>query len=456
MKVMIKWMPPMRCRVFHWTALALAVAALLGCGGGGAGGSSAASAPAPAPPVGEKPFILDTVRRNDLFPEALPAQVDLNAYATPGDLLEALVHTARQEGKDRWSAVARRDPAQEPQTRFQDRPERPDIKKGFGFRHALQGGKVFVTDVLPGSGAAGAGLRRGDEILGTGPTPEMSIPPAGIQNPAAFLYRFGKETAWGAQPEGGAARYFRIRRASGETVDLRIAQRAFNAPPVEQSDVLHRDPGRIVGYLRLRQFHPAARQALFEAFARFKREGVTDLVLDLRYNPGGDGGTLDLVLDLLRARPHPDETMYRLLGAGGRLLERHAFSERPESIRPRRIAVIVTGESSSSSEALANVLAPYYHRNLALVGARTGGKPVGMLTFPIPGSPLALKLVTARIVNMEGMGDYYQGLPYAHFQAASCAAEDDPAHAPGDPAEASTRTALEWILHGTVPHGPIR
>jgi hypothetical protein len=106
---------------------------------------------------------------------------------------------------------------------------------------------------------------------------------------------------------------------------------------------------------------------------------------------------------------------------------------------------------------LVNALLPYFRGNLALVGSRTHGKPVGMEPLPVPGARTwGVLLVTLHVRNAAGVGDYFQGLPDRHFAGSSCAAEDDLRHAPGDPAEASTAAALRWIVDGTSALGPIQ
>jgi hypothetical protein len=121
-----------------------------------------------------------------------------------------------------------------------------------------------------------------------------------------------------------------------------------------------------------------------------------------------------------------------------------------------KLACIVSEQSASASEALINALLPGYQGNLAMVGRRTGGKPVVCSHFPIPGTDLTLVLVSARVLNAQGHGDYWDGLPYAGFLGATCAAPDNLGHPQGDPREASTRAALDWIETGAAALGPVR
>jgi C-terminal processing protease CtpA/Prc len=252
--------------------------------------------------------------------------------------------------------------------------------------------------------------------------------------------------------------WFRMQRAGGgEVRDLRLRKTSVQADPVPQAAeprIIPAGPHR-VGYLELREFAPPAAAGLRRAMAQFRQQGVTDLIVDLRYNPGGDLDTLVLLANLLCAPGADGGLMFRFHDHGHTAFQPIWFRLQPETVQPLKLAFIVTRESGSASEAVVHALAPYYRRNLALVGQRTHGKPVGCSVFTVPGSDLELSLVVHQVENADGCGGYFDGLPYAQFPGDTCAAEDDLDHAPGDPAEASTAAALRWILHGSSERGPI-
>jgi hypothetical protein len=74
------------------------------------------------------------------------------------------------------------------------------------------------------------------------------------------------------------------------------------------------------------------------------------------------------------------------------------------------------------------------------VGAATCGKPVGMTVVEY--GDWTYWVITFRVLNARGEGDYFDGL------SPTCPAEDDFAHELGDPAEASLAAALHYIRHG--------
>ena len=65
-----------------------------------------------------------------------------------------------------------------------------------------------------------------------------------------------------------------------------------------------------MGYLNLRQFTQSARGPLSAASEFFQLNGVTDFVIDLRYNGGGLLSVADLMLDLFGGRIADQQTSF--------------------------------------------------------------------------------------------------------------------------------------------------
>lgn len=68
--------------------------------------------------------------------------------------------------------------------------------------------------------------------------------------------------------------------------DVTIAPEVINTNPV-YCDSIYEVPGHKVGYLFYTDFIANYNDSLYKVFSKFKQAGVTDLVLDLRYNHGG-------------------------------------------------------------------------------------------------------------------------------------------------------------------------
>jgi C-terminal processing protease CtpA/Prc len=211
----------------------------------------------------------------------------------------------------------------------------------------------------------------------------------------------------------------------------------------------------LVGYLQVRGFVAWAEQPLRTLMGRYRQAGVTDLILDFRYNEGGSLATVEVLLNLLRADAGPADVMFRYRRKAGAPVEVTYFRPEVKALRPGKIAFITSRATASGAEAAVNALLPYFGPNLALVGDRTYGKPVGREVLSLPSSTLELHLATFQLLNARDEGDYFQGLPVAGFQGATCLAADDLDHGMGDPAEASTAAALDWIADGPAVRRPI-
>jgi C-terminal processing protease CtpA/Prc len=383
---------------------------------------------------------------NDMVPALDPA-----GFTDPQALLRALTAPARAAGLDKgFSAMVTRQDLTGVLLKAQT--------TGLGILLQVSGTAVFTCEVLPGSPAAGAGMGRGDQLLAVaGSQAGLSAP----ESQTSYLLATG--TFEHAMDAGGSGspRWLRLLPNGGSVSrDVSLAPGPVSLDPVPRySDpiILDAGGGHRVGYLMLRVFVTPAIDLLRTAMGRFRQAGVTDLILDFRYNGGGGQDCAEKLLDLVRRDFLPGEVKFKILynPAHSGLNGTFTFQPEPNAIRPGRIAFIVTGSTASASELVPNALVPYYGSSLALVGSRTFGKPVGQQTFINSECDWALRLVTCEARNRLDHGDYFQGLPDNGFAGVSIAASDDLGHAPGDPAEASTAAALNWIATGVDPGTPI-
>jgi len=411
---------------------------LVACGGGGGNGGSV------IPPVSgacsttaQKQWVLDTTRQWYLFPELLPAQVDIDAYATPQDLLDALTAQARTQGKDRFFSYLTtidEDSAFFGEGQF----------VGFGFRLRIEfANHLFVFDVYEVSPAAEVGLQRGVEILAIDAG-------SGYRTIADWLSEDPTlGTALGPADEG-VERGIRYSR-NGTVTEVRLIKRIVTIDPIADADgvrVLPLAGTAGVGYVNLRTFISTADEQMRSAFDGFRSAGLDYFVVDLRYNGGGLVRTAELLGDLFGANRSPGDvfsrTEFNTQRSGAN--ETRLFASPPvnQSVAPVRIAFITTGLTASASELVINSMQPW--AEVAIVGANTYGKPVGQSAFDLSSCGVRLRLVTFRTVNALGDGDYFGGL--ASNLPFACEAEDPIAATPGDPAEISTAEALSWLESG--------
>ena len=315
--------------------------------------------------------------------------------------------------------------------------------------------RLEILDVYEGSPAGQAGFRRGDKIL--------SLNGKSI-NGLSFA-QIGAE--FGPNEEGHQVT-FEVENASGNVSTVDVAKRLVKVPtvPDEHIGIFDTDEGK-VGYLHFRTFFGDANERLLEEFAEFNTQGVRHLIVDLRYNGGGSVPIAYLLSTLiggpelfennrqtvLARRIHNrqyqlwNETAYFGCGIGGLSPAQTAKCENESSLRDLENVVFITSRgSASASELVAVALQP--HEDVALIGERTYGKPVGQYGFDFcpdtPGAGLGLMWpVSFATVNADGFEDYYDGL------AVECEAPDDLANELGTAEEGRIAAALRYIETGS-------
>ena len=205
------------------------------------------------------------------------------------------------------------------------------------------------------------------------------------------------------------------------------------------------DGGKKVGYINLRTFIVRdASDQLRDAFGDFRAQGITELIIDFRYNGGGLVDVADTFGDLMGAGRVGDvwsETVLRPSKSSENSTE--LFENEPNAIAPTKVAFIGRGGTASASELVINSMLPYLGNNVALIGANTFGKPVGQFGFDLAACDLRVRAVTFQTNNADGDGGYYNGL--ASEVPNTCRADDDIFTPFGDPTEASTAAALDFL-----------
>lgn len=427
--------------------LVASMALLSSCSGGGTGGSTSgggggtASTPTPTPSAcslrSRQDWALATLQEWYLFPETLPTNVNPASYSTVSDYIDALTANARAQNKDRYFTYLTSISAE-------NAYYSSGSSAGFGVRLALDqtGTALYVTEAFEGAPALAAGIDRGAQILAIGTTSNNLQTVASLAasgGSTAINDALGPSTA-------GTTRYLQVRDSSGTRV-LAVTKADYSLTPVSSrygAQVIN-DGGRQVGYINLRTFIDTADPALRAAFANFRAQGITNVIIDLRYNGGGLVSIAELLGDLMGANRSSSDVFDYVTFRPEKSSNNSTkfFASQPQSIAPVRIAFIGTGGTASASELTINAFTPYLHANSALIGTNTYGKPVGQIAVDRAACDDRLRVVAFATQNSARQGAYYNGL--AGFVEASCQASDDLTHPLGDPAEASTRQALNFL-----------
>lgn len=215
---------------------------------------------------------------------------------------------------------------------------------------------------------------------------------------------------------------------SGESIT--VVKNELTENPISLTRVIKQN-NRKVGYLMYNAFTANYDLQLNEEFSRFKNEGITDLVLDLRYNGGGSVLTATRLASMITGQ------------FNGQLFARQQWNSKIEayfqennpsqlttnftntiggiplnSVNLTKIYVLTTGGTASASELVINGLKPYI--NVIQIGTKTIGKNVGSITLydspeftkkdANPRHKYAMQPIVIKTLNKNGFGDYQDGL----------------------------------------------
>jgi C-terminal processing protease CtpA/Prc len=432
------------------TALSLLLSvSLVACGGGGsstpptAGGGGGTPTPSPTPTPSacglraQQDFADSVLNEWYLFPNLL-ATVSQSSVTNLQAYLDARVAPARAQNRDRGFTFAT-------SIAEENALINSGSSAGFGIRlsYDTANRRLFVVEAYENANGFAAGLDRGSEITAIGTTS------SDLQTVTALFNSGGAQAVANALGPStpGLTRVLRFTQPGGAVIERSITKSEFALDPVSDryGAVILNDGGRRIGYINLRTFIVAdAANQLRTAFGQFQAQGITQLIIDLRYNGGGLVTVADTFGDLMgqgRVGQVWSRTVLRPSKAAEN--ETRLFRSETNAIAPTRVAVIATDATASASELVTNSLIPYLGNNLALVGSNSFGKPVGQFGFDLAACDLRVRALAFQTVNANNQGEYYTGL--ASVVPNTCRAGDDITRPFGDPREASIAAALDFL-----------
>ncbi len=213
---------------------------------------------------------------------------------------------------------------------------------------------------------------------------------------------------------------------TGNSVELTKAEYTENPVFVAKTfDIF----GQKVGYLMYNAFTREFDPQLNAAFAQFKTDAVTDLIIDLRYNGGGSVETASDLSSMVtgqfngqvfyteewNADRQPD------YAEDGLFNQTISTGEAINSLNLTRVYVITTGRTASASELVINGLDPYIEVN-QVGGATTGKFQASFILYDAPAPDFsraqanldhtyAMLPLVFKTANANGFTDYVDGLP---------------------------------------------
>ncbi|HSL86323.1 MAG TPA: S41 family peptidase, partial [Bacteroidales bacterium] len=241
---------------------------------------------------------------------------------------------------------------------------------------------------------------------------------------------------------------------------LTLSARVTITNPSLHHEILDID-GVKIGYLAYVEFLSGENgiflPELDNIFGEFKNAGITELIVDLRYNPGGDIGAVRHLASGIApfSVTLNSEILVKLNYNNGlqRYLEDNNYSDYlsykfktvASNVNLSRVFVLTTNRSASASELLIIGLKPYM--NVVQIGDTTYGKYAGSWVIPDDGEKWAMMPIVMKFSNTQGFTDFEKGLFPDHV------IEDDPVGAPpfGDPSDPMVAKAIELATGTSIP-----
>ncbi|WP_312747546.1 S41 family peptidase [Sphingobacterium multivorum] len=281
----------------------------------------------------------------------------------------------------------------------------------FGFDmvqlHDQSGSIQLVTQVVPFSEADLAGLQRGDSLTHMNST---------LMDQMNFQLLLNKSLRLPT---------IQVKRLDGKVFNLPSSY--ISQPVVYTSKVISSSPN--VGYIFISQFDFSGAYSLLEVIKDFKSKHVTELIVDLRYNPGGQVAfaafcallMADIKENDIFAKYRGNKNLKPIEETFEATLQRQpdgysfiASEVLKQGLQLKRIFILTGPNTASASEMMINGLNPYL--KIVQVGARTYGKDMASTTISTPeeihGNERSWHLIPMiyKIYNTIGQGDYGNGI----------------------------------------------
>ncbi len=344
------------------------------------------------------------------------------------------------------------------------------VQAGYGAQFAIIASSpprlVLVSYTDPNTPATSANLARGAEILtvdGVDLVNASDSTSVATLNAGLFPSAAGASHTFTVLDNGASA---------ARTITMVSAN--VTETPVQNVQAVHTAAGT-VGYMLFNDHIATAEPLLISAFSQLASAGVTDLVLDIRYN---GGGYLDIASEVAYMIAGPAPTT-------GRTFEKTMFNDKyttkdpvtGQSLTPvpfhstsqgfsgpsgqalpalnlSRVTVLTGDGTCSASESIVNSL-----RGVGIqvnqIGSTTCGKPYGF--YPQDNCGTTYFSIEFQGVNDQGFGDYPDGFSPTNtttvpgVKLPGCAVGDDFGHALGDPNEALFSAAVGYLVNQGCP-----
>ena len=334
-----------------------------------------------------------------LWNTQLPATLNTSGYADPIGVMTAIRQYSIEPGfttpVDKWSFAMKKTEWDQYSGGMSSVSSSTNSEGDFGITVFFKGeGDLRVRLTEPNSPAGMLGIKRGWRITKINGNTNITI--SNAQFIIDNIYKATSSTVTFIKPDGSS-------------VDLNLTAGHYTDKPVYLDTVYNTANGNI-GYLVYNSFLGNINQISAEyarVFNKFASAGITNLIVDLRYNGGGYVSLQEQLANYLITSQAQGSVMFKQMYNNNHSNENSTVMfNKAGSLQLNKIYFIVSKSTASASELLINNLKPYM--DVRLIGnSNTHGKPVGF--FPIANGEWYVFPVSFKTVNKNGEGNYYNG-----------------------------------------------
>jgi len=269
----------------------------------------------------------------------------------------------------------------------------------------------IVKMVLKDSPASRAGLTRGDYISKINGNPLTSANAQALQDEILNSTRFSMTLAAPKNNTWADTRTIEI--SKGIVLDQKEISRIMESN------------GKKIGYLFFIDFNPGLASSLTPVFKNFKTQGVSDLILDLRYNAGGQVAEAAGICAMIAQNITYDRPFITYKGNknGGAKTESIGMASTfdrtanfnsllQQNLSLSRVYVLSTSTTASAAEIIINNLKPFMQ--VIQIGEKTRGKDEASFRIFDARIPKQVNWevhpIVYKLFNAQGNGAYSLGI----------------------------------------------
>jgi len=361
-------------------------------------------------------WVDERMRDTYIYYDQVPV-VNLDDYTDPAELVRAL-----RVSPDIYSSVV--DQARDEQlisnssvTRF-----------GFWLQRASDGKQHFAS-IGGNSPMENAGIRRGDELLEIN---GVAIDEISDEQWNQFVV--------GERGEELTA-LFTVKSVGMVPEEISVTKTTYTEKTVPVFGTYDQTNNQ-VGYLQISSFRGTTTPEIDVAVQSFADAGISELILDLRYNGGGFTRVARKLASQIAGQAFVGE-VYSQRVNNDKYSERnlqHLIESQIINLNLSRVIALTTDDTASASELIINGLAPMI--DVVVIGTPSGGKPFTSVAQDYCGK----RINVMSTITTNGIGESVIG-----GITPTCTVADDFLAPTDSPSDALTGAAFSYIQSGACP-----